>query len=121
MKRRIILALIFAPTILLGSAAGAAPEFAPNPRQSFEGFAAVNPPRAEVPVGALWINGYGPTGGGASKDNLETVRSLNSLTMDKNLQISLNVSLLDPSASIRSCATIMLRGSPTSRSCGSRM
>jgi hypothetical protein len=75
--------------------AAAAPEFAPNPRQSFEGFAAINPPRADVPVGALWIDGYGPTGAGADKDNVETMRSLNSLTIDKNLQLALSIGLLD--------------------------
>lgn len=76
-------------------AAKAAPEFAPNPRQSFEGFAAINPPRTDVPIGALWIDGFGPSGAGASTDNLETVRSLNSLTIDKNLQVALSVGLLD--------------------------
>lgn len=79
---------------LLPACAGAAPEFAPNPRQAFDGFVAINPPRADVPVGALWINGFGPTGDGADKDNLETDKSLSALTIDKNLQLSLTLGLL---------------------------
>lgn len=78
----------------LPAGASAAPDFAPNPKQAFDGFVAINPPRADVPVGALWINGYGPTGDGAAKDNLETVRSLTGITIDKNLQLSLSLGLL---------------------------
>jgi hypothetical protein len=94
------LALVLA---ILPASASAAPTFAPNPRQAFEGFAAINPPRADVPVGALWINDYGPTGDGAGKDNLETVRSLNGVTIDKNMQLSLSLGLfqlfgIDPKA-----------------------
>lgn len=90
---RSLLAISFA-LALLPACAVAAPEFAPNPRQAFDGFVAINPPRADVPVGALWINGYGPTGDGAAKDNLETDKSLSSLTIDKNLQASLSLGLL---------------------------
>lgn len=93
-RRRIFLALLCAPALGLASAAGAAPEFAPNPRQAFDGFLAINPPRTQVPVGALWIDGFGPTGVGAAADNLETVRSLNALTIDKNLQLALTAGLL---------------------------
>jgi hypothetical protein len=46
----------------------AAPDFAPNPKQAYQGFVAINPPRADVPVGALWINNYGPTGDAAGSD-----------------------------------------------------
>jgi hypothetical protein len=81
--------------LLVISGAYAAPEFAPNPRQAFEGFAAINPPRASVPVGALWIEKFGPTGPGALTDNLESERSLNVLTIDKNLQLALSIGLLD--------------------------
>lgn len=78
----------------LSATAAAAPAFAPDPKQAFEGFVAINPPRADVPVGALWITGYGPTGEGAAKDNIETVRSLNGITIDKNMQLSLSLGLL---------------------------
>jgi hypothetical protein len=100
---RPLLALILA-VALLPACAVAAPEFAPNPKQAFDGFVAINPPRADVPVGALWIDGFGPTGDGADKDNLETDKSLTALTINKNLQLSINVGLLqifgiDPKAS----------------------
>jgi hypothetical protein len=100
---RPLLAIIYPAALLLSGQATAAPEFAPNPRQAFDGFTAINPPRADVPVGALWINGYGPTGDGAGKDNLESDKSLSALTIDKNLQLSLSLGLLqlfgiDPNA-----------------------
>jgi hypothetical protein len=93
MPVRALLALTLAAA-MLPACATAAPEFAPNPRQAFEGFVAINPPRGDVPVGALWINGFGPTGDGADKDNLATDRSLSALTIDKNLQLSLSAGLL---------------------------
>ena len=100
---RPLFAIIYPAALLLSTQATAAPGFAPNPRQVLEGFTGINPPRAHVPVGALWINGFGPTGEGASADNLETVRSLNGLTIDKNLQLSLSLGLfnllgIDPKA-----------------------
>jgi hypothetical protein len=91
---RPLLAIIYPASLLLSAQATASPEFAPNPRQAFDGFVAINPPRADVPVGALWINGYGPTGDGAGNDNLETDKSLSALTIDKNLQLSLSLGLL---------------------------
>jgi hypothetical protein len=90
---RPLFALACAVTVLPGAAL-AAPDFAPNPKQAFDGFVAINPPRADVPVGALWINDYGPSGDGAGKDNLETARSINALSIDKNLQLSLSLGLL---------------------------
>ena len=77
------------------SALHAAPSFVPSPRQAFEGFSAINAPRPELPVGALWIDGYGPTGEPASPDNLETVRSLNGVTIDKGLQLALTAGLFN--------------------------
>lgn len=73
----------------------AAPDFAPNPKQAFQGFVGVNPPRADVPVGALWIDGYGPVGEAASQDNLETVKSLSAISIDKNLQLDLSLGILN--------------------------
>lgn len=92
---RPLFAIIYPASLMLSTGSIAAPEFAPSPRQAFDGFVAINPPRADVPLGALWIDGYGPTGTGADKDNLETIRSLNALTIDKNLQLALSVGLLD--------------------------
>jgi hypothetical protein len=81
----------------------AAPGFAPSARQSFAGFVALNPPRADVPVGAIWVSGSGAAGEGADPDNLETVRSVNGLAIDQNLQFSLSLGLtgllgIDPKA-----------------------
>lgn len=87
--------LLFALLAAVPAGSGAAPDFVPKPSQAFEGFVAINAPRPEVPVGALWIDGYGPTGEAASADNLETVRSLNGMTIDRNLQLSLTAGLLD--------------------------
>jgi hypothetical protein len=95
MPVRYLLALTCAAMLLPASAAPAAPDFAPDARQSYDGFVGINAPRADVPVGALWINGYGPTGDGATADNLATVRSVNSLTIDKNLQLAVSVGLLN--------------------------
>ncbi len=92
---RPLFALIYPASLLLPAQLQAAPDFAPSPRQAFEGFVAINPPRVDVPVGALWIDGFGPTGESAGPDNLETVRSLNGLTIDKNLQLSLSLGLFD--------------------------
>src|SRR5690348_12347357 len=92
---RSLLALTSAVALFTETCAVAAPSFAPSPRQAFEGFAGINPPRADVPLGALWIDAYGPTGEPAATENIEPVRSLNGLTIDKNLQLSLSFALFD--------------------------
>jgi hypothetical protein len=88
-------AIVAASALSASVSATAASDFAPNPHQAFVGFVAINPPRADVPVGSLWINGFGPTGPGATQDNVETVRSLSNLTIDKDLQLSLSLGILD--------------------------
>lgn len=80
--------------VSLHSAAPASPAFVPSPKQAFDGFVAINAPRPDVPVGALWIDGYGPVGAAAGPDNLETVRSLNGMTIDKGFQVNLSLGLL---------------------------
>lgn len=92
---RPLLPLILTFALAASPATSAAGDFAPSPRQPFTGFTGINPPRADVPVGALWIDGYGPSGAGASADNLETVRSLSSLSIDKNLQLALTLGILN--------------------------
>src|SRR4051812_48418383 len=92
---RSLLAVAGAAALSACVSASAASDFAPNPRQAFDGFVGINPPRADVPVGALWINGFGPTGEGTAADNLETVKSLNVLSIDKNLQLELTFGLLN--------------------------
>lgn len=51
-------------------------------------------PRPDVPVGALWIDGYGATGEGATTDNQEMVRSLSGFTFDADFQASLTLGVL---------------------------
>jgi hypothetical protein len=80
--------------VLAALPAGAATDFVPSARQPFDGFIAINAPRADVPVGALWVDGFGPIGNGAATDNLETVRSLNGMSIDKSMQVSLSAGLL---------------------------
>lgn len=94
MPVRPLLVLSALAALAFDSAAQGAQAFVPSPRQAFEGFVAINAPRPDVPVGALWVDGFGPVGEAASADNVETVRSLNGLTIDKGLQLSLSVGLL---------------------------
>lgn len=89
------MSLIIAAALLAPAPVGAAPDFIPSAKQSFEGFVALGTPRPEVPVGALWIEGFGPTGEAAPADNLLTTRSLNGVTIDKGLQLSLTAGLFD--------------------------
>lgn len=69
--------------------------FAPRPAEAYAEFAPLREPRASVPVGALWVQGYGPHGSAAAPDNLETIRGLNGLTISRNLQLSLTLGLFD--------------------------
>lgn len=94
MRHTLLLAMLVA-TLAVPSSSAAGPAFVPSPRQAFEGFTAINAPRADVPIGALWIDGYGPTGDAAAPDNLETVRSLNGVTIDKGLQLALTAGLFN--------------------------
>lgn len=82
--------------LAIGSAAagGAAPSFVPRPGAVYEGFVAINGPRADVPVGALWIDGYGPHGDPAAPDNLEVVRGLSGITINRDLELRLTAGLL---------------------------
>lgn len=93
MRRARLLAAICASALVPATAPASSPSFVPNPRQAFQGYVAINAPRPDVPVGALWIDGFGPTGSAAPLDNLETVRSLNGVTIDKGLQLALTAGL----------------------------
>lgn len=67
--------------------------FVPTARQTFSGFIALDPPREFVPVGAEWIAGQGSSGAGARPDQLEVVRSLSSVVIDRKLQGEASMSL----------------------------
>jgi hypothetical protein len=88
------LAMAVAGSPVLGtSAVVAAPDFVSKPAEVFEDFTALNEPRTDVPVGALWIEGYGPHGEGAASDNLVTIRSLSGVTLSGELQVRLTLGL----------------------------
>lgn len=77
------------------------PEFVPAPSKIYAGYSAIDEPRENVPVGALWVQGYGPYGEGAAPDNLITLRSLSGYSLSGDLQLALSFGLasvldLDP-------------------------
>jgi hypothetical protein len=72
MMRRLLVAALLAGC----TPAFALPDFVPEPGDVYEGYVALEMPRAEVPVGALRVQDYGPSGAGAAADNLVTERSL---------------------------------------------
>lgn len=71
-----------------------APRLMPDPGEVYAGFVALDEPRAELPIGALWVQGYGPHGSGAAPDNLETVRGVSALAIGRSMQLSLTLGLL---------------------------
>lgn len=52
----------------------------------FGGYSVLEIPRREVPVGARWIEGYGPDGTAAPADNVVTDTGLTSLTSNRDQQ-----------------------------------
>lgn len=102
MVPRAILMLGVASILAASAAHAAVPDFVPTSGKIFEEYHAMDQPRTDVPVGALWIQNYGPTGEGAAADNLETIKSLTGVAINNDLQLSLTAGLftlfgLDPS------------------------
>lgn len=87
--------LCAAGAMILSSPASAMPDFVPSPGGIFGEFTALTEPRTEVPVGALWVQDYGPTGDGAGADNLITVKSLAGVTINRETQLSLFSGILN--------------------------
>lgn len=83
------------PVLAVPAQVAAVPAFVPKPSNVYQGFLALGGPRAEVPVGALWIDGFGPYGDSGAPDNLETVRGLTGVTIDRQLELQLTAGLLD--------------------------
>jgi hypothetical protein len=71
------------------------PNFVPKPSEVYEGYVALEMPRTEVPVGALWVQDYGPSGEGAAGDNLVTERSLSQITINADLHFGLTAGILN--------------------------
>jgi hypothetical protein len=93
MIRRMTMALCTTLALMTTSCVGR-PGFIPTTRHIYERFTPLAEPRPDVPVGALWIDGYGATGDGAATDNQETVRSLSGFTFDADFQASLTLGVL---------------------------
>ena len=89
------LVLCTAAAILSASPAAAMPDFVPSPGGIYEDFTALGEPRTEVPVGALWVQGYGPTGEGAAADNLLTIKSLTGVTINRETHLGLFSGILN--------------------------
>jgi hypothetical protein len=89
-----LLLQLFGGASLLVAPAAAAPDFVPKPSDVYERYTALGEPRSELPVGALWIQGYGAYGDGAAADNVVTLKSLTGVAINRELQLSLTAGLL---------------------------
>src|SRR4051812_23780755 len=94
MRRRSLRRRVLACALPLATlACASAPAFVPRPGEVYHGFSAMAEPKPELPVGALWVQGYGPYGEGAAADNLVTMRGLSGFTATGDLQLSLTLGL----------------------------
>jgi hypothetical protein len=66
----------------------------PTGSDIFEDYTALSEPRADVPVGSLWVQDFGPFGEGAAADNLLTVRSVSGLSLSREQNLRLTLGLL---------------------------
>jgi hypothetical protein len=91
-----MIARILVAGLMAGTApALAMPHFVPKPSEVYGGYVALEMPRTAVPVGALWVQDYGPSGEGAAADNLVTERSLSQVTISSELQLGLTTGILN--------------------------
>lgn len=92
--RRAALACVSMSLLVAAPPAAAVPDFVPKPSGIYERYTALKEPRSELPVGALWIDGFGPHGEAASADNLATIKSLTGVAINRQLQLSLTAGIL---------------------------
>lgn len=78
-----------------GAPALGMPDFIPKPGDVYDDYVALETPRTEVSVGALWIQDYGPSGEGAAPDNVVTERSLSQVTISSELHLGLTAGILN--------------------------
>lgn len=91
---RAAFALAFCSTGFGSDVIAAGPrDFVPKPSAIFSDFTALEQPRADVPVGALWVQGFGPHGPAAAADNIETIRSLSGVTLNREMQLRFTLGL----------------------------
>lgn len=79
---------------LLVSACTSRPAFIPPPQRIFADFQALRRPASNIAVGALWVEGHGTYGPGATPDNLETLAGISGVVIDNQLQATLSLGLL---------------------------
>lgn len=90
MRRRVL--IVGGGAFLAGCATR--PSFVPKPSQAYARFDALRELRPAVPVGALWVEGFGAFGAGASPDNLVTEPGLRGISFDNDLQASFTAGFL---------------------------
>lgn len=88
MTPRLVIGSAVAAALIGSGTASAKPDFVPAPGGVYRDYEAIEMPRSDVPVGALWVQDYGPTGEGAAADNLVTERSLSQVTISSDLQLN---------------------------------
>lgn len=59
----------------------------------FKGYAAIETPQSDIPVGAIWIPGSGPSGPGADEANLRISKGASTSVVTKDLKQNLAFSL----------------------------
>lgn len=70
----------------------AASTYGQNPtKEVFKDFSLLELPRADVRIGAMWMNGIGPIGDGAPEDNVIVQKSYDNLTFDKDRDFKLKL------------------------------
>ena len=80
-------------------------------RSLLGGYRIMDAPTSEVPVGALWRQGYGPVGPGVAAPDIVTRRSFSSLTLSRAARRGLEIRMaeylgLQPQSSAKLSATI---------------
>ncbi len=102
MTRFVGFGIAVALAVLSAVPASAMPDFIPSPGGIYEDYTALVEPRTELPLGALWVQGYGPAGEGAAAENVATVKSLTGVAINRDTQLNLfsgilNLFGIDPS------------------------
>jgi len=80
-------------------------------RSLLGGFRIMEAPTSELPIGALWQQGYGPIGPGAPAEEVATRRSFDSLSLSRAARSGLEIRMaeylgLQPQSSAKLSATI---------------
>lgn len=109
MIRYLDLASVLLALMALGGCATLGNRF--GGRSLLGGYKIMDAPMSDVPVGALWHQGFGPIGPGAPAENIVSRRSFNSLTLSRAARRGLEIRMaqylgLQPHSSAKLSATI---------------